>query len=619
MTFTRCLVLWPGLLLFLSCTASKSLEFERISGPQPLAYSQGIPVETGISGESYYVGPGVSFPLYGAGSEFVIQSRLTGDVGVCLIVSSPQKDSLEVYRNPFDSSLASVRLASIALHEGINQIFFQTDLGEGDTLRAQNQTGNRLIISKPIVYRILPPEKRRYVFLISVDTLSALHLSLYGYDRHITPHLDSLARDGVLFSQAYANSSWTVSSHMSLFTALFEHGHRVKVAKNNARDVAEEDIQERRYVFPLPKSVPSLIENLSQNYVTISLNGGANVSPKFGFFRGFDFTQSRNSDMNDPRAAERLFLNIRDNLDAHSFPQAFYFLHTYHVHMPYNPDEEFLMRFNHKTHLKSFDFNNDLGGVRQVFRTLPEDVRQDLITLYDAEILGFDQFFGDFIDYLKAKRLYDNSFIILLSDHGEAFLEHGSWADATDVYNEQIRVPLIMKFPNQAFGGRVIPGNVSLVDVLPTLLDYMGSEVPKALDGASLMGAVRGGRLKERTVISSLFRSKAFSSLPGKLALIQGDTKLIFNEAKREETQKYFDPPPPVIPRIERYDLGADPQEKVNLIVEAARSDKLNRLYDKLLKIAAEMKENSIDSSEAEKMRMSPELIDQLKALGYIK
>jgi choline-sulfatase len=610
---------WLYLVFFISCTASPSRDFERISGPQSLADSQGIPVVTAISGETYYVEHGVSFPLYGVGAEFAIQSRLSGDVGVSWIVSSSQEESLEIYQSPSESSIAPVKLKSIAIHEGINQIFFQTDLGAGDTLRAQCQTGNRLIISKPIVFRIIPPEKRRYVFLISVDTLSALHLSLYGYERHLTPHLESLAQDGVLFSQAYANSSWTVSSHMSLFTALFEHRHRVKVAKSYTGDTEADYIQERRYIFSLPNSIPSLIEHLSQDYVTLSLNGGGNVSPNFGFFRGFDFSQSRDSDMNDPRAAENLFSNVQKSIDTHPFPKVFYFLHTYHVHMPYNPDEEFLMRLDHKARLKSFDFYSDLGGTRQIYRNFPEDVRQDVITLYDAEIMGFDKFFGDFIDSLKAQRLYDNSFIILLSDHGEAFMEHESWAHATDVYNEQVRVPLIMKFPNQAFGGTVIPGNVSLVDVLPTLLDYIGTEVPEALDGASFMGAVRGGRLEERTIVSSLFRSKAFSFLPGKLALIQGDAKLIFNEAELEQTQRFFSPPPPVVSRIERYDLRTDPHEEVNLINEAARSDKISRLYAKLLKTVEEMKENSIESSEAEKKRMPPELIEQLKALGYIK
>ncbi len=619
MTIRKCLMLGLCLLFYFACTASPSRDFERIGSLMPLTDSQGSPVEKDSSGEPYYVERGVSFPLYGIGSEFSFQSRMSGDVGVSWLVSSSQDDALEITRSSADSSLAPHKLKSITIHEGINRIFLQTDLGAGDALRAQSLSGNRLIMSKPIVFRIIPPQKRQYVFLISVDTLSARHLSIYGYEKHLTPRLESLAQDGVLFSQAYANSSWTVSSHMSLFTALLEHRHRVKVAKSYAGDSEEDYIQERRYIFPLPPSVPSLIEILLQDYVTFSINGGGNVYPNFGFYRGFDSTQSRDSDMNDPRAAESLFSNVQKSIEAYPFPKAFYFLHTYHVHMPYNPDEEFLMRLNHKARLKSFDFNHDLGGMRLVFRNLAEDVQQDVITLYDAEILGFDTFFGDFVDFLKTNRLYDNSFIILFSDHGEAFQEHGSWAHATDVYNEQILVPLIMKFPNQAFSGKVIPGNVSLVDVLPTLLEYLGLEFPETLDGTSLMGAIRRGRMEERTVISSLFRSKAFSFLPGKLALIQGDTKLIFNESETEGTLRYFTPPPPVVSRIERYDLGTDPREKVNLVDESARSEKISRLYARLLKTVEEMKENSIESSEAEKKRMSPELIEQLKALGYIK
>ena len=105
-------------------------------------------------------------------------------------------------------------------------------------------------------------------------------------------------------------------------------------------------IPRERYIFPLPSSIPYLVENLSKEFVTVSYNGGANVSVNFGFFRGFDFYLSRGSDLGEPDAARAMFQRVSRSLLRFRIPQAFFFLHTYHVHMPYNPDEMFLATFS---------------------------------------------------------------------------------------------------------------------------------------------------------------------------------------------------------------------------------------------------------------------------------
>ena len=120
-----------------------------------------------------------------------------------------------------------------------------------------------------------------------------------------------------------------------------------------------------------------------------------------------------------------------------------------------------------------FDFERDIGGITGIFNHGDDRRRADIAAfLYDAEIMEFDRRFGEFISFLKRSGLYDRSMVILLADHGEEFFEHGSWAHGTDLFNSQIRVPLLVKFPNGRYAGRSFDAPVSLVDVMPTVLEY---------------------------------------------------------------------------------------------------------------------------------------------------
>ncbi|HZX11324.1 MAG TPA: sulfatase-like hydrolase/transferase, partial [Acidobacteriota bacterium] len=262
-------------------------------------------------------------------------------------------------------------------------------------------------------------------------------MSLYGYDRKTTPNIEEFAHDSVVFLNAFSNSSWTVTSHMSLFTSLHEHEHKVE-------ERAEYEIKNQKLIqvkppsiSPLSYDIPFFPEKISKEFVTISYNGGVKVNALFGFYRGFDLYWS-NNDLYSQNAAAVMFEEARNKLLETKFPKSFYFLHTYHVHAPHNPQTEFSIQIPRKTELKEFDFNNDLGGNKCIFKKKDDDFVEDIKALYDAEILSFDHSFGKFIDFLKNHNLYQNSMIILLSDHGEEFFEHKRWAHGSDLYNEQI-------------------------------------------------------------------------------------------------------------------------------------------------------------------------------------
>jgi arylsulfatase A-like enzyme len=581
-------------------------------------------LKTDSHGAPYFSRRNITFPFFTDAPGFTIKTTLTGDIGVYFAVYSETDDTLDIFEKHSGSS-DTAPVKKIPLHKGINEIFFRRKMTENGCFYVESSKG-RLVVSTPITYKITPPAKRKLVFLISVDTLSALHMGLYGYNGDTTPHVDEFARDSVVFTNAFCNSTWTVSSHMCLFTSLQEHKHKVTVAKDYKDHTGTNDhpsVKGKRYIFPLSPAIPFLVENLAEKFITISFNGGINMSANFGFFRGFDLYAANKNDIDDPKASQHLFEKTKTHLRNSSFPRAFYFLHTFHVHIPYNPEQSFLDRTAPGTGITSFDFQEDIGGNGNIFKDSPTGTADEVKRLYDAEILSFDSAFGDFISFLKSGGLYDNAVLILLSDHGEEFLEHGSWCHSTNLYNEQTRIPLIIKFPHQAFKGKKIESNVSLLDVLPTLMDYLDIEIPRTLHGESMMGMIEGKdgseNGSERMVVTSLFKSKPFQFLPGKAAVIYRQFKLVFNEPLTQKTRDFFSTDPPFISRYELYDLKKDGKEKDNLFTKSSQPVETRRMLKYLEGLIKQMKKSKFNAPGGEKQKMPPELKEQLKTLGYIE
>jgi choline-sulfatase len=561
----------------------------------------------------YYHKKFLTFRFETKSDSISIQSKLSGNFNVNMSCIANKKGTLSISKKGIETDPQSG--FTMPIREGYNDLNFALSLEKDQNIILQNPDRLDIIFSKPIIYRSLPPEERINVFLISVDTLSSLHMSLYGYDRKTTPNIDQFAHDSVVFLNAFSNSSWTVTSHMSLFTSLHEHEHQVE-------ERAEYKIKNQKLVrvkppaiFPLSYDIPFFAENISDEFATVSYNGGVKVDALFGFYRGFDLYWS-NNDMYSPKAGSVMFEEARDKLMESPFPKAFYFLHTYHVHAPHNPPAEFLSKIPMKTQLKEFDFNRDLGGNRCIFKETDSGFIEDVKALYDAEIVGFDHFFGEFITFLKDNDLYQNSMIILLSDHGEEFFEHKRWAHGSDLYNEQIRIPLLIKFPEQKYQGKKIEENVSLQDVLPTIMNYYGIKYTKNIRGQSLIPLIRSGRTPERPIISSIYRFKPFELLPGKIAIIKNNYKIIFNKRYTQETFKYFTYPPPNIPdTVELYDLALDPGEKVNLFQEKNIPQK-DRLFEYIKRITEEMDRAQRRDEREEKI--SEDMLERLRTLGYI-
>lgn len=457
-----------------------------------------------------------------------------------------------------------------------------------------------VLLARPVFYSRTRQANRQYVFIICADTLRADHLPVYGYHRNTAPNIAEFSHDAVVFENAFSQSPWTMPSHMSLFTALYEYNHGVK--KDSVLD----------------PSLPFLVEALARTFSVRSINGGGYVNGTFGFYRGFDYYKSYGRCGAKPDSAKWLFTLAIEDLERNPLPAAFYFLHSYQIHAPYRPPRRFLNHFNRSP--QNRNMNTPLGmNTTNTSRELLEQTRKNVIDLYDGEIRTFDHWFGEFIRYLKKKGLYRNAMIIFLSDHGEEFYEHKGWGHSHALYNEVTRVPLIIKFPDQKYKGKRIRSNAGLIDVMPTVLHYYSldrqNQNPKSvanveLDGRDLMTLINGERFK-RVLTSSITSGLYYKTQPFKIALIENFSKIILNMPHKKALSGELN----LSPRgFEFYDLVEDPVEAVNLYLQKMRDiESLYPLFESII-----LKARFIIKNEGNKAEIDQKTKDALKSLGYL-
>lgn len=309
----------------------------------------------------------------------------------------------------------------------------------------------------------------RNVILISVDTLRADHLGCYGYDRPVSPHVDQWALTGTRFVDVTAASPWTLPSHASLLTGLYPSGHGIFGESHG-----------------LPDEIPTLATVFrEQGFNTMALVNSFYLSERHGFARDFDAFEyvSEWSDAGPRRRVVNGGAEITDTaiewLGQRGDPPFFLFLHYYDVHSDYDPEPEF------REGLVGEYRGAVTGGTGQLvewrergFRPRPEDVRH-LVDLYDAEIRQLDAQLGRLFAFLDSAGLADETVVVLTSDHGEEFQEHGSFLHSRTYYQEVIAIPWILCGPGIP-ADHVVPSPVSLTDVAPTVLSLMG--LPEALE-----------------------------------------------------------------------------------------------------------------------------------------
>ncbi len=330
------------------------------------------------------------------------------------------------------------------------------------------------------------------ILIIVVDTLRADHLSIYGYKRATSPNLERIAANAVLFEHAIAPSSWTLPSHASLLTGLYPHQHGVQTG---------EDVLDGRY-----PTLPAVLQ--ARGYRTGAFSGNTFwFSRPFGFGRGFmhfeDFFASFSDMWSRTIYGREFFQKVAQRLGYEDYPGRlraadinehalrwinrdrqhpfFAFLNYFDVHDPYLPPQPYRSRFS--------KVQNPGGLINEALHGWPKLTPQQLeseISAYDGAVAYVDVQISKLLDELRSKGLAESTIVIISSDHGEAFDEHGELGHRKDLYRESIEVPLIISWPGHLPAGTQVSYPVSNAWIPATLMELLGV-FPSAFHSPSLL------------------------------------------------------------------------------------------------------------------------------------
>jgi arylsulfatase A-like enzyme/Flp pilus assembly protein TadD len=367
---------------------------------------------------------------------------------------------------------------------------------------------------------------RPNVLLVTLDTTRADRVGAYGYRKGTTPVIDSLAREGVRFANAYCSAPLTLPSHCSILTGTYPLAHKVR---NNGD-------------YYLLADAVTLAERLKENgYATAAFAASFNTDSRFGLGQGFDvYDDSFGMDevmksFRSERRADEVADAFLGWLGAASKEPFFSWVHFYDPHAPYDPPSPYKERF--------------------------------AADPYDGEIAFMDSELGRIVDALKSRKIFDRTLVVLAGDHGESLgakeeSEHGIF-----IYDATMKVPLIIRAPEGLPRGLTVASRVRLIDIMPTVLAWLKMPVNREVQGTSLLPFIAGTEKRDLTCyLESFYPLETFgwSELVG---IIDGDWKFIR------------------APRSELYDLKRDPGEERDLVSrEATTATRLNRTLDELIR-----------------------------------
>lgn len=309
------------------------------------------------------------------------------------------------------------------------------------------------------------------VLIVLIDTLRLDHLGCYGYARDTSPHIDAFARDAVTFTQLMPQSSWTKPSVGSLLTSVYPQVHGAE----DRPDVLREGL-------------PSIATELARHgYACQGLVTNANILPLFGFGAGFerfvDVDASDTVNCDDAKVIDKA-IAAAAHLDGRPW---FLYVHLMGPHDPYDPPHGYGAKFR-----------------QDAYPDTEAGKRQSAVDLYDGEIRYSDAQVGRLLQALRAQGQYDNTVIIVVSDHGEEFWEHGGTGHGKTLYEEVLRVPLLIKLPNSAQAGTRSGTLVEMIDLAPTVLELAGCAPTAQFAGTSFSALLQGGEVPGEPGYASL-------------------------------------------------------------------------------------------------------------------
>jgi arylsulfatase A-like enzyme/Flp pilus assembly protein TadD len=403
------------------------------------------------------------------------------------------------------------------------------------------------------------------VILITLDTTRADRMGFLGSKRGLTPNLDGLSRQSVVFTHAYAQAPLTSVSHATILTGTYPQFHQVL-----------------DFPLPLAKDLPYAPEILrAHGYHTAAFLGSLALDPAGGapgFDRGFDAYDAHfhSEDFAQKgryhsivRRGEEVVAHALAWLNRHPKGPFFLWVHLYDAHDPYEPPEPYKTRYASEP--------------------------------YDGGIAYVDSAVGKLLQQLKVRGLYDGAVIAVMADHGESLGAHGEDTHGIFLYDETIQVPLVIKLPRQATAGKRIESRVELVDVLPTILQTARVEIPGEMQGESLLGLMKTG---EGNGAADSWRDRSAYAQADYPRIAYGWSAL---QALRTGKYLYIQ-----APRRELYEEAADPKAEHNLATEwTAVADTLAGRLDGF-------RQKTSSKREAPTMAADPAAQEKLAALGYV-
>jgi arylsulfatase A-like enzyme/tetratricopeptide (TPR) repeat protein len=401
----------------------------------------------------------------------------------------------------------------------------------------------------------LPGTPSYSILLITLDTTRADHLGCYGYKPARTPHLDGLAREGIRFARAYCPAPLTLPSHASIMTGLYPVTHGVR---NNGHD--------------LPSGIRTLAEILKgRGYSTAAFVSAFSVDSRFGIDRGFDvYDDTFRSDspfktQNAERRAEETFAGFSRWLEANGKDRFFGWVHYYDPHLPYDPPSPY-----------KEEFDDDP---------------------YDGEIAYMDRYVGAVLERLKELGILERTIIVVAGDHGEGLGDKVETGHGIFLYEETIRVPLILYNPAVFPRSQVIESQVRLIDVAPTILEIVGLKNEAAgMTGQSLVAWLKGKSRKDLDSLVETFYPRENFGWSELIGLVSGRWKYIQS------------------PRPELYDVMNDPGEREDLVASSAgKAGELKKMLEQEL-----LGSSAGDSPAGERPGVRPEDQERLRSLGYV-
>lgn len=372
------------------------------------------------------------------------------------------------------------------------------------------------------------------IIIFLIDAMRPDHLSAYGYSRNTSPHINKFASDSIVFTNAYSQCSWTRPSVGVLFTGQYPSSHGA---------IGREDSLDSR--------LPTLAGLMKiSGYETAAFSANPNVFPEYGFKKGFDVFFK----IEAPKyyaTADRVNESIFKFLDKRSSKKPlFMFVHTMDAHYPYIPPKPYSAKYSGAPIPAKHS-----GISRQAL---------ELMNRYDGGISFDDLCFGKLIDRLKSKGMYDNSIIILMSDHGEEFEDHGGLYHGWTLYEELVRIPLIIKLPESRRAGARSKHTVRIIDIMPTIAELMNTKDFSRMYGKSFLPSLAGVETK-----SSPANLYAEENLDGHVLRSWTDDGIKLIDEQSPKKNVYL------------FDLKSDSAERKNLAASentrvAALTDRMN-------------------------------------------